>query len=159
MTSRKKPPGYKEIYQEKHKSTTPQSTLNKHYFKILALFVFKVVFDANTNKLGNLIGTKKPPSKRDICIYIAQHNKIFRKFYLIWKAKGKKKSDKHYPRSMEERKKIGLDFYHNVVTDKRKNKEIDLLYNEFKKANKGRKQFYLRITEGPNRKFRNKLIK
>ena len=60
---------------------------------------------------------------------------------------------------MEERKKIGLDFYHNVVTDKRKNKEIDLLYNEFKKANKGRKQFYLRITEGPNRKFRNKLIK
>ena len=53
------PLGFETLFCKKVNPRTPQSTLNKHYFKILALFVFKVVFDANTNKLGNLIGTKK----------------------------------------------------------------------------------------------------
>ena len=128
---------------------------------MVALFIYRLMIDNNTNKLGNEIGKKKPISKRGVCIYMAQHNKIFRRFYLYWRAAGKKRSDKHYPKSMEERKKIGLDFYHNVVTDKRKNKEIDKLYNAFKKANKGRKGFHIRIAEGPvgKRKFKNKLIK
>ena len=150
---------FKKLYEEKVNAKTPQSTLNKHYFKITMLFIYKLIVDNNTNKLGNEIGKKKPISKRNVCIYMAQHNKVFRRFYLIWKATGKKRSDRHYPKTMDERKKIGLAFYHNVVTDKRKNKEIDTLYNSFKKANKGEKQFYIRISEGPKRKFTKKILK
>lgn len=150
-----------QLYKETFKSNIPQSTKNKHWFKILALFIYKLIVDNNTNKLGNEIGKKKPISKRGVCIYMAQHNKEFRTYYLYWKATGRKRSDKHYPKSMEERKKIGLDFYHNVVTDKRKNKEIDTLYVAFKKANRGKRQFYIKVSDGPvgKRKFTKKIIK
>ena len=156
------PLGFETLFCEKVNPNIPRSTINKHYFKILALFIYKLMIDNNTNKLGNEIGKKKPISKRGVCIYMAQHNKQFRMFYLLWKATGRKRSDKHYPKSMEARKKIGLDFYKNVVTDKRKNKEINTLYEIFKKANKGRRQFYIRVTEGPAEKRKlgkRKLIK
>ena len=131
----------KELYTEIPKPNIPQSTLNKHWFKILALFLYKLHYDTNTNKLGNEIGKKKPISKRDLCIWLAQKNKPFRAYYMRFKSR------RTYPALNQPllRKKIGLDFYKNVVCDKRKNKEIDLLYLKFKAANKGRRKFRIGV--------------
>jgi len=154
------PPGFETLFSKKVNPNTPHSTLNKQYFKLIMLFIYKLIVENNTDKLGNEIGKKRPISKRGVCIYMAQHNKTFRRFYLILKTPGKR-ADKHYPKSMEARKKLGLDFYKNVVTDKRKNKEIDTLYNAFKVANKGQKQFFIRVSEGGvnNRKFSKRKLK
>tara|TARA_R110000824_G_scaffold393190_1_gene592033 strand:+ start:825 stop:1289 length:465 start_codon:yes stop_codon:yes gene_type:complete len=140
MTKKISDPGI-DLYKEIPKPNIPQSTLNKHWFKILALFLYKLHYDTNTNKLGNEIGKKKPISKRDLCIWLAQKNKPFRAYYMRFKSR------RTYPALNQPllRKKIGLDFYKNVVCDKRKNKEIDLLYLKFKAANKGRRKFYIGV--------------
>jgi len=106
---------------------TPQSTINKTLFKLLALFLYREMYNHNTNKLGNEIGTKKPISKRELCIWIASFNKPFRAWYITLKGGGT------YPKSPLMRKKIGLRFYKNIVCDNRKNKEIDFIYNAFKR--------------------------
>jgi len=142
-----------DIYKEIPKPNIPQSTLNKHFFKILALFLYKLTYENNTNKLGNEIGKKKPISKRSLCIWLAQKNKPFRAYYMRYKGQRK------YPATPLLRKKIGLDFYKNVVADNRKNKEMDLVYNEFKKVNKGRKKFYIQVQMGKaSPKIKKKLI-
>ena len=51
---------------------------------------------------------------------LAEHNKDFRAHYLNWK--GKK-----YPKKTN-RKKLGLNFYHNIICDKRKNWEGPFMY-------------------------------
>ena len=106
---------------------TPQSTINKTLFKLLALFLYREMYNHNTNKLGNEIGTKKPISKRELCIWIASFNKPFRAWYITLKGGGT------YPKSPLMRKKIGLRFYKNIVCDNRKNKDIDFIYNAFKR--------------------------
>ena len=106
---------------------TPQSTINKTLFKLLALFLYREMYNHNTNKLGNEIGTKKPISKRELCIWIASFNKPFRAYYITLKGGGT------YPTTPLMRKKIGLRFYKNIVCDNRKNKEIDFIYNAFKR--------------------------
>tara|TARA_R100001377_G_scaffold5231_1_gene3018 strand:- start:354 stop:812 length:459 start_codon:yes stop_codon:yes gene_type:complete len=115
----------------------PASTRNKVLFKLGALFLYMLMVKANTNKLGNDINRPKQKlSKRSLCIYMAQHTKDFRAFYLNWKAKS-------YPRNMNKRKELGLNFYHNVICDKRKNWEGPFMY---KFLNKHIKTF--KIIEG-----------
>ena len=128
----------------KYKKKTPQSTLNKTWFKACALFIYRLMLEANTDKLGNKIGTKKKISKRDLCIYIAQHNKQFRKVYLLLKP------NKKYPRAdqMKEREEIGLDFYHNVVVDNRRNKELETLWKGFPQEARKDKHLHIRISDG-----------
>ena len=67
-----------EIVKKVQKKDVPQSTINKTLFKLLALFLYREIYNHNTNKLGNEIGTKKPISKRELCIWIASFNKPFR---------------------------------------------------------------------------------
>ncbi len=143
-----------DLYKEIPKPNIPQSTLNKHWFKCLALFIYKLHYENNTDKLGNEIGKNKPISKRDLCIWLAKKNKPFRAYYMRFKGQRK------YPATPWQRKNIGLRFYKNVVCDKRKNKEMDLIYNEFKKANKGRRKFYIGVqTNKASPKTTEKLIK
>ena len=100
----------------------PKSTRNKVLFKLSALWLYLLMVNANTNKLGDDINRPKEKlSKRGLCIYMAQYAKDFRAFYLNWKAK-------RYPRNMNRRKAIGLNFYHNVICDKRKNWEGPFMY-------------------------------
>ena len=105
----------------------PQSTINKTLFKLLALFLYREMYNHNTNKLGNEVGKKKPISKRELCIHIATFNKPFRALYIKLKGGGT------YPKTPLKRKEIGLRFYKNVVCDNRKNKEIDFIYTAFKR--------------------------
>ena len=116
-----------EIVKKVQKKDVPQSTINKTLFKLLALFLYREIYNHNTNKLGNEIGTKKPISKRELCIWIASFNKPFRAWYITLKGGGT------YPKSPLMRKKIGLRFYKNIVCDNRKNKDIDFIYNAFKR--------------------------
>ena len=118
----------------------PKSTRNKVLFKLAALWIYLLMVKVNTNKLGNDINRpKQKVSKRGICIYIAEHNKDFRAHYLNWK--GKK-----YPKK-NNRKKLGLNFYHNIICDKRKNWEGPFMYKFLSKHFKT-----ITITEGADRK-------
>ena len=56
---------------------------------------------------------------------MAEQIKEFRMLYLYYK-KNK------YPR-MEKRKKVGLDFYNNIVCDKKKNWEAPFVYKKLTK--------------------------
>ena len=78
----------------------PQSTINKTLFKLLALFLYREMYNHNTNKLGNEIGKKKPISKRELCIHIATFNKPFRALYIKLKGGGT------YPKTPLKRKEI-----------------------------------------------------
>jgi hypothetical protein len=77
----------------------------------------------NTEK-GNKNINKKL-LKKNICVYMAEKIKEFRMLYLYYK-KNK------YPQ-MKKRKKIGLDFYNNIVCDKQKNWETPFVYKKLKK--------------------------
>ena len=92
-------------------------------FKLGALFVYLLIIKVNTKKKGNNI--KKKLLKKSICIYMAEQIKEFRMLYLYYK-KNK------YPR-MEKRKKIGLDFYNNIICDKQKNWEAPFVYKKLTK--------------------------
>ena len=105
------------------KGTIPQSTKNRVWFKYSTLFIFKLLWE-NQKK-----GLKK--TKRSLCIYMDQKNKPFRAFWM--KAHPKKK----YPKDLEDRKDLGLDFYHNIVADNRRFKDLDYIYDKI-----GRKGFY-----------------
>jgi len=118
----------------------PKSTRNKVLFKLAALWMYLLMVKVNTNRLGNDINRPKQKlSKRAVCIYIAEHNKHFRSFYLNWK--GKK-----YPKK-KDRKKLGLNFYHNIICDKRKNWEGPFMYKFLSKYFKK-----ITVTEGADRK-------
>ena len=103
----------------KNKITKPES--NKAEFKLGALYVYLLMLKVNKNKLSN--DTKN--SKKYICIYMAEQIKEFRMLYLYYK-KNK------YPR-MEKRKRIGMDFYNNIISDKQKNWEASLIYKKLTK--------------------------
>ena len=92
-------------------------------FKLGALFVYLLMIKVNTKKRDN--NTKKKLLKKSICIYMAEQIKEFRMLYLYYK-KNK------YPR-MEKRKKVGLDFYNNIVCDKQKNWEAPFVYKKLTK--------------------------
>jgi len=132
----------------------PQSTKNKVLFKLCALWVYLLMVKVNTNKLGmDINNPKQKVSKRGICIYMAEHNKDFRAFYLNWKAKTYPPADKWLDKKTTARGQIGLDFYHNVICDKRKNWEGPYMYKFLSKylkkititAGKDRKRYEMKI--------------
>ena len=109
------------------KGTIPQSTINRVWFKYSGLLMFKLLWE------NQRPGTKK--TKRSLCIYMAQKNKPFRAYWM--RAHPKKK----YPKDLEDRKDLGLDFYHNIVADNRRFKDLDYLHNILAKDKKN--AFYI----------------
>jgi|TARA_B110000971_G_scaffold139417_1_gene142552 hypothetical protein len=116
---------------------------NKAEFKLGALYVYLLMLKVNKNKLGNY--TKN--SKKYICVYMAEQIKEFRMLYLYYK-KNK------YPR-MEKRKRIGIDFYNNIISDKQKNWEASLI---FKKLTKHCRAIYT-IEEIDRKKYKINIFK
>ena len=115
------------------KGTIPQSTVNRVWFKYAGLFIFKLLYDNNKKKGEKL-------SKRDLCIYLAQNNKTFRGFWM--KSHPKKK----YPKDKKDRKEVGLDFYHNIIADKRRFKDLNYLNDIIARGDK--KAFYYSHEKG-----------
>ena len=105
---------------------TTKSIRKETEFKLGALFVYLLMLKVNTKKLGKNSNTlKKRLSKKSICIYMAEHIKEFRMLYLYY-------VKKKYPQ-MKKRKKIGLDFYNNTVTQKERNWEAAFVYKKLTK--------------------------
>jgi len=101
-------------------------TRNETEFKLGALFVYLLMIKVNAKKIGNNTNNlKKKLSKKSICIYMAEQIKEFKMLYLYYK-KSK------YPQ-IEKRKKIGLDFYNNIVCDKQKNWDTPSVYKKLTK--------------------------
>ena len=101
------------------KNEITKSIRKETEFKLGALYVYLLMIRVNAKKKGN---NKKKLSKKSICIYMAEQIKEFRMLYLYYK-KNK------YPQ-MEKRKKIGLDFYNNIVCDKQNNWEAPIVYKK-----------------------------
>ena len=107
-------------------STTTKSNRNNIEFKLGALFVYLLMIKINKKKLSNITSKlKNKLTKRSICIYMAEHIKEFKMLYLYY-------VKKKYPQ-MKKRKKIGLDFYNNIVTQKKRNWETAYVYKKLTK--------------------------
>ena len=102
------------------KNKITKSIRNETEFKLGGLFVYLLMIKVNTKKSDNYI--KKKLSKKYICIYMAEQIKEFKMLYLYYK-KNK------YPQ-IEKRKKVGLDFYNNIICDKQKNWEAPFVYKK-----------------------------
>ena len=120
------------------KGTIPQSTINRVWFKYSALFMFKLLWENQKSDV------KK--TKRSMCIYMAKSN---RPFIAMWlKAHPKKK----YPKTHYGRRAIGLKFYHNIVADSRRFKDLNYIHDLLKKSD--RKSFYYLMEKGRLRRRR-----
>ena len=107
-------------------STTTKSDRNNIEFKLGTLFVYLLMIKINKKKLSNNANKlKNKLTKKSICIYMAEHIKEFRMLYLYY-------VKKKYPQ-MKKRKKIGLDFYNNTVTQKERNWEAAFVYKKLTK--------------------------
>ena len=70
----------------------------------------------NGNKIENKI------TRKSICIYMAENIKEFKMLYIYY-------VKKKYPQ-MKKRKKIGLDFYNNIVIKKKRSWEATFVYKK-----------------------------
>ena len=104
-------------------STITKSNRNNIEFKLGALFVYLLMIKINKKKINkNVSKFKNKLTKKSICIYIAEHIKEFRMLHLYY-------VKKKYP-LMKKRKKIGLDFYNNIVTEKQRNWEATFVFKK-----------------------------
>jgi hypothetical protein len=104
-------------------STTTKSSRNNIEFKLGALFVYLLMIKINKKKFSNKASKlKNKLTKKSICIYMAEHIKEFRMLYLYY-------VKKKYPQ-MKKRKRIGLDFYKNIVAKKQRNWEATFVYKK-----------------------------
>ena len=104
-------------------STTTKSSRNNIEFKLGALFVYLLMIKINKKKFSNNASKlKNKLTKKSICIYMAEHIKEFRMLYLYY-------VKKKYPQ-MKKRKRIGLDFYKNIVAKKQRNWEATFVYKK-----------------------------
>jgi len=104
-------------------STITKSSRNNIEFKLGALFVYLLMIKINKKKFSNKASKlKNKLTKKSICIYMAEHIKEFRMLYLYY-------VKKRYPQ-MKKRKKIGIDFYKNIVTKKQRNWEAPFVYKK-----------------------------
>jgi len=109
-----------------NKSTINKSNRNNIEFKLGALFVYLLMIKINRKKISNNASKlKNKLTKKNICIYMAEHIKEFRMLYLYY-------VKKKYPQ-MKERKKIGLNFYNNIVIQKQRNWEATFVYKKLTK--------------------------
>ena len=122
------------------KGEISQSTKNRIYYSYYALHLFGLMVKANTNAKGQHWKTKKKLSKLELCRYIAEHNKSFRRIWL------KTHPGKKYPKDMKARADIGKRFYLSNVADTRRSNRIYEMNKMFKKLypNKKLKKYYFR---------------
>ena len=107
-------------------STITKSNRNNIEFKLGALFVYLLMIKINKKKINkNVSKFKNKLTKKSICIYMAEHIKEFRMLHLYY-------VKKKYP-LMKKRKKIGLDFYNNIVTEKQRNWEATFVFKKLTK--------------------------
>ena len=107
-------------------SAITKSKRNDIEFKLGALFVYLLMIKINRKKISNNASKlKNKLTKKNICIYMAEHIKEFRMLYLYY-------VKKKYPQ-MKERKKIGLNFYNNIVIQKQRNWEATFVYKKLTK--------------------------
>ena len=107
-------------------NTITKSNRNNIEFKLGALFVYLLMIKINKKNISNNASKlKNKLTKKSICIYMAEHIKEFKMLYLYY-------VKKKYPQ-MKERKKIGLDFYNNIVTKKQRNWEATFVYKKLTK--------------------------
>ena len=107
-------------------STITKSNRNNIEFKLGALFVYLLMIKINKKKFSNNASKlKNKLTKKSICIYMAEHIKEFRMLHLYY-------VKKKYP-LMKKRKKIGLDFYNNIVTEKQRNWEATFVFKKLTK--------------------------
>ena len=109
-----------------------QSTRNRIEYTYLALHLFALMVKANTNAKGHAWKTKKKLSKLDLCRYMAEHNKSFRKIWL------KTHPNKHYPKGYG-RTALGDRFYRSNVADTRRSVRIGEINEIYKKMFPGKK--------------------
>ena len=103
-----------------------QSTRNKIEFKLGALFVYLLMIKINRKKISdNLSKIENKVTRKRICIYMAENIKEIRMLYLYY-------VKKKYPH-MKKRKKIGLDFYNNIVINKQRNWESTFVFKKLVK--------------------------
>jgi hypothetical protein len=107
-------------------NTITQSSRNKIEFKLGALFVYLLMIKINRKKIcDNLSKIENKVTRRSVCIYMAENIKEFRMLYLYY-------VKKKYPQ-MKKRKKIGLDFYNNIVVKKQRNWEATFVFKKLVK--------------------------
>ena len=103
-----------------------KSNRNNIEFKLGALFVYLLMIKINRKKISNNANRlKKKLTKKSVCIHMAEHIKEFRMLHLYY-------VKKKYP-LMKKRKKIGLDFYNNIVTEKQRNWEATFVFKKLTK--------------------------
>jgi|TARA_B110000881_G_scaffold185115_1_gene173176 hypothetical protein len=111
-----------EVLKAAENKKIPASTRNKTKFKLHALKIYFLMVKINSDP------KKKKLSKRNLCIYIAEHNDSFKNLYTKYKSKTYPPADKWIDKKTTARGQIGLDFYHNIICDKRKNWEMPFAF-------------------------------
>ena len=107
-------------------NTITQSNRNKIEFKLGGLFVYLLMIKINKKKIsGDVNKIKNKLTRKSICIYMAENIKEFRMLYLYY-------VKKKYPQ-IKKRKKIGLDFYNNIVIEKSRNWEATFVFKKLVK--------------------------
>ena len=107
-------------------NTITQSTRNKIEFKLGDLFVYLLMIKINRKKISdNPNKIENKVTRKSICIYMAENIKEFRMLYLYY-------VKKKYPQ-IKKRKKIGLDFYNNIVIKKQRNWEATFVFKKLVK--------------------------
>ena len=107
-------------------NTITQSNRNKIEFKLGGLFVYLLMIKINKKKISDDVNKiKNKLTRKSICIYMAENIKEFRMLYLYY-------VKKKYPQ-IKKRKKIGLDFYNNIVIEKPRNWEATFVFKKLVK--------------------------
>ena len=73
----------------------------------------------------------KKASKRDMCIYMAEHMKEFRKMWLLLHPKKTYPSKKGFPGN-NARRRLGISFYNSLIKDNRRFKNVAVLMKALK---------------------------
>ena len=116
------------------KGTIPKSVENRKRWRTCALFLFGIMWKANVDSKGKIKhgpGKGQKASKRDMCIYMAEHMKEFRKMWLLLHPKKTYPSKKGFPGN-NARRRLGISFYNSLIKDSRRFKNVALLMNAVK---------------------------
>ena len=116
------------------KGTIPKSVENRKRWRTCALFLFGIMWKANVDSKGKIKhgpGKGQKASKRDMCIYMAEHMKEFRKIWLQTHPKKTYPSKKGFPGN-NQRRRLGISFYNSLIKDNRRFKNVAILMNALK---------------------------
>jgi hypothetical protein len=116
------------------KGTIPKSVENRKRWRTVALFLFGIMWKANVDNRGKLKSGPakgKKASKRDMCIYMAEHMKEFRKVWLQTHPKKRYPSIKGFPGN-NQRRRLGISFYNSLIKDNRRFKDTAVLMKAVK---------------------------